>query len=40
MKHQMCAKAVKMNSATVREGAGVYNIIYTVHAERKNILFT
>jgi len=33
-------QAVKMNSATVQEGTGIHNIIYTVHIERKNILFT
>lgn len=39
-KQHQTYRAVKMSSATVQEGTGVYNIIYTVHTERKNILFT
>lgn len=31
---------VKTSSATVQEGAGVYNMVYTVHTEGKNILLT
>lgn len=38
-KHQTY-RAVKTSSATVQEGTGVYNIIYTVHTESKNILLT
>lgn len=38
-KHQMY-QAVKTSPATVQEGTGLYNMIYTAHTERKNILFT
>lgn len=38
-KHQMY-QAVKTSPATVQEGTGLYNMIYTVHTERKNILLT